>query len=1299
MNQLLFMISPIDISLFVIIFNRFQDTILKDITQEQKEGATSRLKHFNKVVKHKFASVDLNIKPIIILLCEDNRSFIPPLPLLRITLKEAAFNFNLKNEESFKFEYGLYSLDFYNKNTGKYDVILEPVLFDFSFNKRPPSTKDISVFFNSDININISYHMLSSILSFSQKVTQLKSIHQKTFQLLPKINISNKTSLPITISTENKEVESLTLSSCEELPLYKTDNNTNIILTIGSKMKSFSANQLSYPLFPFEGYVIYKMHEKTTTVVTISSTVLFINKTNYCLDLFYEYQKTYNHIAKLEPNVEVPLSEFIDLRTSFVLCSGKTSSDHHPFKLKPLKKPKHIVANVTFTKLPIILYRKLNQEKGVSIVEILSPIKFVNNLPFASTFFYQGNSIPLKRNESKAADYIPSNSLFFNMKIIMPNGITSQDTIIALEDNRITPIKFLLNGQKFLYNFAALVSKDEKTTQITISFFVPALFFNTTLIPLSIYDQEKKIINSFTPVNSKDYTMSLWGLDTFFKEEKSSHLAYIIANKDYGISTKPIDTLVSAVDDFVLLQNLHHPKEFLPIHYAVESIDKMSIITLSYHFTIANNLDFEFFLQGIDDFKSKIPVGSSFILKPKEKKPLLSTSHEFKFLFVVNEFIPVELSFANPITTTFRCVSKKGKELLINILILHTKKGMMISFSPISDNEPIMINNTLPNFPIVAYQHKGLPPITIKPNEIRPFAFDYPEKDNKIFIGIASDEIQVSMKNLNKPQKIAIRQPAMQLLLEVRTNKMGSKIIIISNDNQSIPKDINTSYKFSLPRISVSLIDEKLRELSLLTLTNIYFEYKIINNLNDIKFIIKSFQIDDMYPDVPLPVAVFSIPKENHQQFLIFEASFYRKAAFAQAFKNFTLKIQPITAYIDVNFASEMINFFYSLTKNTNNNKPIKPAETQTNSSKIISFEQFKLYPINITVSLRPHTTRVKHKPYMFRIFHIIPSVTNAHIILQGTGFNGMDITTNYIKSHIIQMYKKSLIDQALKMIGHMDFLFNISEVSRVFEKNITHISQGEFDEVNPGAVIAAPLSGAESFVRGTSGLMHAYLEGDNNMHAGGLNRNAAETLGDGFVSFGKGIAKGLTGIVTKPIEEGKKGGFLGGIKGVGKGLIGAVASPVSGLLDIGAGVIGGTAKLLSDDNFTIERIRIPHAYLMKQIGKFSHSVDLAQLNLQTYKLLRTTYNQTLLFFFRAKDFYVGITQKCLWLFDNNSEVVAYYKLKRIQTVQTNSNYLFIRFISPEETIKLLSQSEEIANYSLQILMSLSIICKTNSKF
>ena len=82
-----------------------------------------------------------------------------------------------------------------------------------------------------------------------------------------------------------------------------------------------------------------------------------------------------------------------------------------------------------------------------------------------------------------------------------------------------------------------------------------------------------------------------------------------------------------------------------------------------------------------------------------------------------------------------------------------------------------------------------------------------------------------------------------------------------------------------------------------------------------------------------------------------------------------------------------------------------------------------------------------------------------------------------------------------------------------------------------------------------------------------------------------------------------------------------------------------------------------------------------------------------------AKDFYVGITQKCLWLFDNNSEVVAYYKLKRIQTVQTNSNYLFIRFISPEETIKILSQSEEIANYSLQILMSLSIICKTNSKF
>lgn len=58
--------------------------------------------------------------------------------------------------------------------------------------------------------------------------------------------------------------------------------------------------------------------------------------------------------------------------------------------------------------------------------------------------------------------------------------------------------------------------------------------------------------------------------------------------------------------------------------------------------------------------------------------------------------------------------------------------------------------------------------------------------------------------------------------------------------------------------------------------------------------------------------------------------------------------------------------------------------------------------------------------------------------------------------------------------------------------------------------------------------------------------------LGKGFKSFGMGFAKGVSGVITKPIEgiqeEKSAKGFF---KGVGKGVAGLVVKPVSGTVDL----------------------------------------------------------------------------------------------------------------------------------------------------
>ncbi|MCO5593423.1 hypothetical protein L7F22_047437 [Adiantum nelumboides] len=65
----------------------------------------------------------------------------------------------------------------------------------------------------------------------------------------------------------------------------------------------------------------------------------------------------------------------------------------------------------------------------------------------------------------------------------------------------------------------------------------------------------------------------------------------------------------------------------------------------------------------------------------------------------------------------------------------------------------------------------------------------------------------------------------------------------------------------------------------------------------------------------------------------------------------------------------------------------------------------------------------------------------------------------------------------------------------------------------------------------------------------------SVEGFGDGFRegagALGKGLFRGVTGILTKPLEGARSSGVEGFVQGVGKGILGVAAQPVSGVLDL----------------------------------------------------------------------------------------------------------------------------------------------------
>ena len=96
--------------------------------------------------------------------------------------------------------------------------------------------------------------------------------------------------------------------------------------------------------------------------------------------------------------------------------------------------------------------------------------------------------------------------------------------------------------------------------------------------------------------------------------------------------------------------------------------------------------------------------------------------------------------------------------------------------------------------------------------------------------------------------------------------------------------------------------------------------------------------------------------------------------------------------------------------------------------------------------------------------------------------------------------------------------------------------------------------------------------------------QNAASSGGvlSGFKAGGEsvlsGFKSGLTGLVTKPLEEGRKTGALGFLKGVGLGLAGAAVKPVVGITDGIAAVSHGVTNRI-EDVAKLEHIRPKRAF------------------------------------------------------------------------------------------------------------------------
>jgi hypothetical protein len=253
------------------------------------------------------------------------------------------------------------------------------------------------------------------------------------------------------------------------------------------------------------------------------------------------------------------------------------------------------------------------------------------------------------------------------------------------------------------------------------------------------------------------------------------------------------------------------------------------------------------------------------------------------------------------------------------------------------------------------------------------------------------------------------------------------------------------------------------------------------------------------------------------------------------------------------------------------------------NSTKFY-FNVLEIHPIIASVTFRPYEWPRNQKsfPKGYPGIDILTkpflNVSDMDIKLSSFLANAVLLQPSALGTRYVAKAREDIKGQMLAIVG--SYLSNINLLGRPagLARNVGGGIHALFYEPAAG-IMESPGGFALGIVKGTKGLVQGVVGGVISSGftvvgtaTGGIAAGAAAISGDeggaarlrnrenttgilsgltsGAASIGMGVFNGVTGIVTKPLEQSRQGGALGFMKGLGQGIIGAVASPIIGVTE-----------------------------------------------------------------------------------------------------------------------------------------------------
>jgi len=344
---------------------------------------------------------------------------------------------------------------------------------------------------------------------------------------------------------------------------------------------------------------------------------------------------------------------------------------------------------------------------------------------------------------------------------------------------------------------------------------------------------------------------------------------------------------------------------------------------------------------------------------------------------------------------------------------------------------------------------------------------------------------------------------------------------------QSSP-DLDSEFHVTLEltELGISVIDHMPEEVLYLSVQQLLLAYSsgIGSGVNRLKMRMHWIQVDNQLPFVPMPV-LFCPQKIENQSDYIFKFSMTVQTNNSLDFCVYPyVGVQvPENCVFFVNIHEPIIWRLHEMIQHLKFDRIYSNQPSAVSVDPILKIGLLNISEIRFRVSMAMSPSQRPRGVFGFwsSLMTALGNMEHMPVRIAQRYREELCMRQSALMNSAISNIQKDLLSQPLQLLSGVDILGNASSA-------LSNMSKG-----------IAALSMDKKFIQGRMRQDSKGVE------------DFGDVIRDGGGALAKGIFRGVTGILTKPIEGAKSSGVEGFVQGVGKGIIGAAAQPVSGVLDL----------------------------------------------------------------------------------------------------------------------------------------------------